>query len=262
MQLSSTYSQSIDIIDIDVHRFDGLIVSERYPRSIYYRFLLPEVLPDEETVLYLDCDVIVRHSLRPLFEMNISAYALGAVVSQSCDWVKWANDFKLVSPFFNSGVLLINLDYWRKNSVFDPLIEWVKAYPKRLWLPDQSALNKVFEGHILYLNYTYNFQERWTQALEDSYIHFSRWPDIEQAGKDPVIVHFCEAEKPWFIESKKKFKDDFLYYATMHEFVQFQLKKRYGSIYKLASLLDKFGLKCRWLAEKWQNSILKKAGEV
>lgn len=257
-KLSDVYSHSIEIIDIDRHRFDGLTVSERYPISMYYRFLLPEKLPSKKIVLYLDCDIIVRHSLKGVFSKNLDGYALGAVVSQSCDWVKWANDYKLRSSFFNSGVLLMNLEYWREYNVFDRLVAWLADYEKELWLPDQSALNKVLEGKVVYLDYTYNFQERWTRDLEGSNIHFSKWDEISKIGNDPIIVHYCDAEKPWFVESKHKFKDDFLLYARMYDFIGFKPIKRYSKAYKLAELLDNIGLKLRYWAEKLQKNEMKK----
>ena len=256
-KLSDVYQKPIDVITIDRHRFDGLTVSDRYPVSMYYRFLLPEMLPKERVALYLDCDIIVRHSLKALFAQDIKDYAIGAVVSQSCDWVKWYNDYKLSMPFFNSGVLLMNLDYWRQNYVFESLVRWVAENPNGLWLPDQSALNKVLEGKVKYLNYTYNFQERWTRPLQGSYMHFSKWKEIEIAGKDPIVIHYCDAEKPWFVESRHKFKDDFLFYATMHEFVGFKPVHRYGRVYKFAKILGRVGLKLRYWAEILQKKSIK-----
>lgn len=257
-KLAELYCHKIEIIDIDRHRFDGLTVSERYPISMYYRFLLPEMLSSEKVVLYLDCDIIVRHSLKNVFSTNLDGYALGAVVSQSCDWVKWANDYKLATPFFNSGVLLMNLEYWREYNIFDKLVTWLANYKKELWLPDQSALNKVLEGKTIYLNYTYNFQERWTRNLEGSDMHFSKWDEISKIGEDPIIVHYCDAEKPWFFESKHKFKDDFLLYAKLHDFIGFKPIKRYSCIYRLAEQLDKIGLKLRYWAEILQKKEVKK----
>lgn len=256
--LSKVYAQKIDVMTIDKHRFDGLTVSERYPVSMYYRFLLPEMLPLESKVLYLDCDIIVRHSLKDAYNTDLNNNAIGAVVSQSCDWVKWTNDHKLTTPFFNSGVLLMNLDYWRENNTFETLVEWLSDYRKELWLPDQSALNKVLEGKVVYLNYTFNFQERWTHDLEGSDIHFSKWAEIGQMGEDPVVVHYCDAEKPWFVESKHKFKSDFLHYATIHDFIEFTPIVRYSRVYKFADVIDRIGLKFRYWAEKLQKREIKK----
>lgn len=257
-KLSAQYGKRIEVLTIDRHRFDGLTVSDRYPVSMYYRFLLPEMLANETKVLYLDCDIIVRHSLRDVYETDLNNKAIGAVVSQSCDWVKWSNDHKLTTPFFNSGVLLMNLEYWRKSNTFELLVKWLADYTNELWLPDQSALNKVLEGKVVYLDYTYNFQEVWTHPLDSSYMHFSRWSSIEKDGVDPIIVHYCDAEKPWFIESRHKFKADFMKYALMYDFIEFKPIKRYSKAYNMALILDKIGLKFRYWAGNWQKKCLKK----
>ena len=77
-------------------------------------------------------------------------------------------------------------------------------------------------------------------------------------GKDPIIVHYCDAEKPWFFESKHKFKDDFLLYAKLHDFIGFKPIKRYSCIYRLAEQLDKIGLKLRYWAEILQKKEVRK----
>lgn len=256
-RLALLYHQTIRIIDIDKHCFDGLVVSERYPMSMYYRFLVPEMLPEEKIALYLDCDIIVRHSLRKLFCIDISEYAIGAVVSQSCDWVNWSNELKLTSTFFNSGVMLMNLEYWRNNDICTLLVKWIDEKNTDMWLPDQYALNKILDGKVFYLDYRYNFQERWTHPLTGSYMHFRRWEEICKAGEDPVVMHYCDAEKPWFIESSHKFKDEFLKYATKHEFIGFRPIQRYGVAYKCSVLLDKIGLKLHYWAEEWQRWLIK-----
>lgn len=254
--LSKIYQQPIDIIQIDKHRFDGLRTNERFPISMYYRFLLPEMLPQEKKVLYLDCDIIVRHSLKKAYETNLDGKAIAAVVAESCDSLYFINNLKLTTPYFNSGVLLINLDYWRENNITEKLISFVDTHSDICTLPDQDALNKVLEGKTIYLDYTYNYQEWWFGSLL-RYMHYDRWDDIREKGKDPIIVHFCEAEKPWFIECQNPFQKDFLHYANLHDFIGFRLQKRYGLAYKLSIILDKIGLKFRWWAERWQKQIIR-----
>ena len=257
-RLSALYDRYIYIKTIDKQCFEGLAVSERYPVSIYYRILLPQILPELNKVLYLDCDIIVRHSLKTIFEVDLGDNALGAVVTESCDWVKWANDLRLTTPFFNSGVLLMNLDYWREHNSAQALVKWLSEYPCDMWLPDQYALNKVFEGKVTYLDYSYNFQREWTMPLERTGMHFSRWETILDARKDPHIVHFTEAEKPWFVECKNPFRNEYLYYARLHNFIGFKILKRYGWKYKCADIIDRIGLKFHWWAERMKKQLIKK----
>lgn len=258
-KLGEIYDQKINIIQIDDSRFDGLIYSShRYPRSMYYRFLLPEMLPDVNTILYLDCDIMVRKGLNELFDVDISNKALGCVVSQSCDNILWATSLIIQSPYFNSGVLLMNLDYWRHENLFRVLVKWIEDNSDKCMLPDQNALNKILEGKVVYLDYGYNFQERWTRSLEGSYVAVNKWAGIVKAGKNPTIVHFCENEKPWFEECVNPFKEEYYYYAQLHDFVGFHVQKRYGKEYMLAVFLDRIGLKIRYWAERWQKHALAK----
>lgn len=257
-QLSQTYKQPIDVMTIDRHVFDGLRVNERFPVSMYYRFLLPKMLSNEEKVLYLDCDIIVRKSLHDFYDTPLDDKALAAVVGESCDDIVFENKLLLKGKYFNSGVLLMNLDYWRKNDIARKLIQWVADNPDIATLPDQDALNKVLDGKVVYADYTYNYQEWWFRPSLISYMHYSKWPSIREAGKDPAIVHFCEAEKPWFTECKNPYQHEFIHYAQMYPFIGFRLQSRYGSWqWRCSDIVDRIGRKFRWWAERWQKHIIK-----
>lgn len=256
-QLAKTYGQDITVMTIDRSRVEHLTSNERFPVSMYYRFFLPEMLPQESRVLYLDCDIIVRKPLNELFETDLQDKALAAVVGESCDDICFVNHLQLSEPYFNSGVLYMNLEFWRQNNVAQKLITWIADNPELCGLPDQDALNKVLEGKVAYLDYTYNFQEWWTRPSLVPYMHYSKWDEIRQVGKDPIVVHYCEAEKPWFKECKNPFQPDFLHYATLHPFIGFQLRSRYGFAYKCSTIVDRIGLKFRYWAERWQKHIIK-----
>lgn len=254
-KLSAFYSCETQIITIDKHCFNGLTVSERFPVSMYYRFLLPEMLPDENKVLYLDCDIIVRKSLKEMYDTNLDSMSIAAVVGQSFDDIFTENLLQISTKYFNSGVLLMNLDYWRRNNIANKLIEWIKSNPEKCTLPDQNALNKVLEGTVVYLDYTYNFQEGWFGEMSRK-VHFKKWDLIRKIAQDPTIVHFCEAEKPWFIECTNPYREDFVYFANKHTFIQYKQLRRYGFEYQCSIFVDKVGLKLRYWAELWQKHII------
>ena len=52
--------------DIDENHSDYHVTS-----AGYFRFKLPELLPELDKILYLDCDVIIRSSLKELFEYDL-----------------------------------------------------------------------------------------------------------------------------------------------------------------------------------------------
>ena len=86
--------------------------------AVYYRLLAPRLLPTSlGKVLYLDCDIIVRRSLRELWNTDITGCALAAVPDLCEKENGKALDLPIGAKYFNSGVLLINLWFWRENNV-------------------------------------------------------------------------------------------------------------------------------------------------
>ena len=51
-----------------------------YTREIYFRLMAADVLPEEDKVLYMDCDVIVREDVAHLYAEDIGDALLGAYV--------------------------------------------------------------------------------------------------------------------------------------------------------------------------------------
>lgn len=156
----------------------------------YFRVLAPRILPTNiKKILYLDCDIVVRRSLQDLWKVDLCDHALAAV---ECSFWDLTSDFFVPLPpgakYFNSGVLLINLDYWRKNDVCERTLGFVRNHPEKVNLYDQDALNAVLVNRWITLPATWNEQARSTigrPALRDENI------------ADPAIVHFVSADKPW-----------------------------------------------------------------
>ena len=51
----------------------------------YLKFDLPDLIPHQDKVLYLDSDVIIQKDLTDLFEINIKDYYAGAVKDIATD---------------------------------------------------------------------------------------------------------------------------------------------------------------------------------
>lgn len=112
---SVTKEDQQDLIDT-VNKFHGVSVlfyavnsmnSSSFPlvkkgltRATYYRLFLSEILPPSvEKVLYLDGDIIVRHSLLPLWETDMTDYAVGAVMDVSDGDIRIYNRLKYPSIY-------------------------------------------------------------------------------------------------------------------------------------------------------------------
>lgn len=234
--LATIYSQQIIVKKIPKELYDNLPFHKRYTFAAYNRFMIAELIEDSK-VLYLDGDIIVRHDLSDLWNTPLDGYACGVVEDQRDDDIFLHNRNKIATPYFNSGVLLINLDYWRQHNVGQEMITYLKEHTDTCPYPDQDAANKVLSGKVIYLDYKYNFMEDWFQPTNEWQIHFSKWDRILADREDPYIVHYCRGLKPWFKECTHPLKSDFIHYATMYDFIGYKEKKYFPLSYKIVTYL-------------------------
>lgn len=182
------------LVDVSAIQKYLIVKVAAFPISIYYRLLLADILPKElHKVLYLDADIIVRHDLSRLWNYDIKDYALAAVEDQSPNYKFWEFlDYPKGKGYFNSGVILFNLDFIRSNKCSQELIDFIKGNPDKLKCPDQDTLNYVFRDRKKLLPLKYN-------VMEGFYRQPPLQPDsaeLEDAIKDPFILHF-NGDKPW-----------------------------------------------------------------
>lgn len=235
-KLAAYYSQTINVVEIDVDIIRNLKTIEGYfPISMYYRYFLPQILSEQNRVLYLDCDIMVRADLSEFYDSDLENVAGMVIVDQNCDSVAINNRLGLNGDYFNSGVILMNLNYWRKNDIFNKLVNFAANNSSILVYPDQDALNVVLDGKVKYADYRYNMQELWLDESMKNEIHLYKWkfPELEESKKNPAIVHFCTIRKPWFKECINPFLEEYLSYARLLPFVNFKPKYRAPFIYRL-----------------------------
>lgn len=225
-RVSEQYNQTISIKNIDTKNISSLYVSNRFPRSIYSRFFLPEILSDLDKVLYLDCDIMVRHSILDFYDTDLRGFACAVIEDQRGDDITIHNRILMFSRYFNSGVMLINLDYWRKNNVASRLIEYLRQNAGRCWFPDQDALNAVLENQVRFLPYRFNVQGEMLGPRCYLQLSAQKWEELDSCLQDPTIVHFTDMDKPWYKECKHPYKEEYRRYGNLHPLVGFSVCRR------------------------------------
>ena len=186
---------------VNSHVYDKMPLtnSKWLTRATYYRIFLPEILPDSvHKVIYLDGDCTVRHSLMSLWNTDVSDCAIGTVFNAFEGEIERFNRLRY-SPdygYFNAGVLLINLDYWRKQQVVNSLIEYINKYPERIAFEDQDVMNVVLKDAKKPLHPKFNFQTDMLRRTPCFY-YWKYEDEVKEAIADPVIIHFTTREKPW-----------------------------------------------------------------
>ena len=180
----------------------------------YYRFFITEFLPENTTVaLYLDADILCTGSIENLFKTDISSFACGMVLDMDYSDINKYNrlNYSISEKYFNAGVMLINMDYWRNAQVTDCLLSFLTLNPNKCQLHDQDAINAVLHNKIKRLNFKYDLQntlfrtsfwadENANEVYEDEKIEKEYWPEILKAIETPVFIHFTGPYKPWHKE--------------------------------------------------------------
>lgn len=177
----------------------GLPVIGHVSKAMWYRIWLPDLVP-ESRVLYLDCDTLVVDDLTPLRSIDLTGYYLAAAdvpLLREGDW-RVRLDVPDGGDYFNSGVLLLNLDAMRADDVSARIAAFGRERAALLKWPDQDALNAVLGHRRLRLHPRWNCQNRLFDPRDDGTVTFTA-DEARDATTNPAIVHFEGPgdNKPW-----------------------------------------------------------------
>lgn len=208
--------------------------------AAYYRVLLPTILDASiHKVLYLDCDIIVVSDISRLFLIEIDDYALAAVrdFSPGSDLHRTQLSLPYKEKYFCSGVMMINLDFWRDFNAQEKLIEYSKR-ERFVFLHDQDSLNYVFKGRWYELPPKWN---RWNKAIINPSI-FEKEFDKYEYYKSPVIIHYgAKNSKPWYNLPFTPYKSLYWKYIRMTPWKNSKpVKYKVGLKYYIDSLIQIF----------------------
>lgn len=213
--LVENYQQKFVLIAQVETIFSKLKTTTQFTKAIYYRLSIPYVIP-ESVVLYLDCDIVVNGSLEKLTEIKLDEHIIGAVED-----IGYIDIQRLGLPkntkYFNSGVLLINTDNWKKHNITQQAVDYILANEKIILYPDQDALNVTIEDKCYYLNPTFNQQANffYKETQENGFKIFGK--NFEYAKKSPVIIHYSGSKKPWHTSGTHPFKNLYWFYLAKTE---------------------------------------------
>ena len=197
------------------------------------RLLAEQLLPDHiKTVLYMDVDIIVNSSLVELENYEFSESIGAAVVkdvTREDDYRRLSID-RNIHSYFNAGVMLINLEYWRANSVGHRCLMEICKDKEVSFMPDQDALNIILQGKVDYLHPRYNCLMLF--YMRDEYLRYrvaaSDFLSVKEAAANPAIIHYVFQNKPWFKCGYLPKKDLWYHYLALTEWADYKPVWRNG----------------------------------
>lgn len=194
----------IEFIPISAEQFSrfNLHICEdnHVTQAAYYRLLLPSLLP-EDCCIYMDCDMICRTSLTPLWNTPLGSNLAAAV--KDIDEDKQSARLGL-ARYFNSGLILMNLEAMRRERTQDAFFHFLEEHHDRIVMHDQDVLNCVLEGRIHELDMTWNCQVAKTHKCRETGFH--------ALSSTANILHFIGHRKPWHWRCKAPGRAEFWKY--------------------------------------------------
>lgn len=162
---------------------NGFSVANQRQVSVctYFRFMLPNLLPDLDRVIYADTDMIFCRDLSGAYYADMGNNLVAAVMDGGAEIAGY--------PEFNAGFMVMNLTEIRKNNMVP---EWMRLSSEYHVGKDQEILNKTCTGRVYFLSNLYNFVPRFhTKAISRGKKYYT--------GGDIVVIHYI-FEKPWRIK--------------------------------------------------------------
>ncbi len=192
----------------------------RLPTSTYYRFLLPQLLPQHvNRVLYMDCDIMVMQDLSHLWDSE-----MGDAIIAACPWNiygKYREEYEphvlsfpqrlgisdwdsTADQYYYASFLLMDIAAMREQNVTAQLIATAENTPREqlIWL-DQDTINLVLRRRIAELPLSCNVIPLFAADMQQES------KEAQDAYEHPSIIHFAATKPNILTGAKLPFEEDF-----------------------------------------------------
>lgn len=160
-------------------------------------------------MLYLDADTMVLGDLRPLLRQSLDGRPIGAVrdpqnpvIGRGIQLPGWEElGVPYGRDYFNSGVMLIDLDRCGELGIFERSRQFLSEHPDKVRFWDQDALNWAVVDNWYRLERRWNTFAMSPQAEQPGFVHYaeadSPLAQLLEDERTAALVHFAGPDKPW-----------------------------------------------------------------
>ena len=164
----------------------ALHIRDYYTNTTYYRFFIPEMFPQYDKGIYLDCDIVITCDIAKMYRYSLGSRLAGVITDEIISDIDvFANYSEVVLgisrwDYFNAGIMLMNLDAMRKMHIEE---RFAQLLGERTFAvaQDQDYLNVLCQNNLRHLSKSWN-----KTPLPSS-----------DPKKVPYIIHYKINFKPW-----------------------------------------------------------------
>lgn len=214
-------------VDVEVIRaapslLDGLPDIEHWSVTPYLKLLIPSLIEDDEPYIVLDADTIVCTDLWDLRRTPLRGRAVGAVQDpimrrfdvkpEARRWVEMG--VARSTPYFNAGVMLVDPAECRRLGVMSDALAYCRKYREEIENPDEEAVNVILKGDWLHLEPEWNILTMVVGTIAVAARLGLKYTLPERyaiAVREPKVVHFSSADKPWHVDGRRGPLSDLFY---------------------------------------------------
>lgn len=192
------YERELTFIEFEPYK-KKLILDMEWNISIssYARLFLAEMLPEWcNRVIYIDCDTIVCNSLNSLYSLDMQGASVAGVNDLILGICKEKVGLKSSQKYINAGILLIDLEKWRKEKITETFLDFVNTYKGKVTHHDQGTINGTLSDTCMLLEPKYNvmtpfYTQKYNRMLKFYHINnYYSEEEVKSAKENPTIIHF------------------------------------------------------------------------
>lgn len=170
--------------------------------TVWYRLFLGSLLKDYDRAIYFDPDILIVNDVQPILDHPMRSNFLATYDTVGVPYLYNLHSGHMAH--FVTGVLMMNLNWWRDSGIEDKFREDIETNGPHDLL-DEYLMNKYLKDEWYPLPLSFNFHSFETDAhgvpnWDVSYLpmHFYR---------HAIVFHFAGPLKPWNYEETLKVRD-------------------------------------------------------
>lgn len=178
-----------------------------FTKEMYLRLFIPDILQDYEKALYIDCDTLIQADVAELFDIDLDDNYIAAVKDfntivnvkhyQKINYYySQVLKFGVLDNYFNSGVLVMNLNEFRRINLIEKTLELLSIH-KELLYPDQDLLNIICKNKVKILESGWNYVFSVNSSLIYDNYFIPLAIEWAQGLANQKIIHYLSENKPW-----------------------------------------------------------------